>query len=407
MFAMPNPDSLPPRQTLAPRGRYPTDRNRATPSLVENLRSQIAANGPLCFTDFMAAALYDPANGYYARQTRQVGRDGDFFTSVSTGPLFGELLARRFLREWHHLGSPNRWRILEIGAHDGTLAADILGAIDRLDPAAAAALEYGICEPLPVLEAAQRVTLTNRPVQWVAKPTELEPLPGVAFGNELLDALPFHVIEFSDGGWRECRVTNAPDDGFAWETHEIEDPVLVGFTSELGNIFPPGYRTEVRTNFADFLAPLTGCLTSGLLLWPDYGFAQPELYDPARTTGTLRTFANHRAGEDPLAAPGTCDITAHVDFTAVATAAIELGCVPIDFRSQGSWLTAIGRDWLLAQEGRPDTAAMRQFQTLTHPAHLGGQFHVLELAWNQPAAAISANVVQRLALEACPPAITR
>ena len=89
----------------------------------------------------MAAALYQPSLGYYARETRQVGRGGDFFTSVSVGPLFGELLARRFLREWQESGSPARWRIIECGAHDGTLAADILGAISRLDPHAFAALE--------------------------------------------------------------------------------------------------------------------------------------------------------------------------------------------------------------------------------------------------------------------------
>lgn len=337
----------------------------------------------------MAAALYDPQLGYYARETRQVGRSGDFFTSVSVGPLFGELLARRFLREWRKSETPERWRIIECGAHDGTLAADILGAIARLNPQAFVGLEYVIPEPLPLLQEAQRTTLARFQgnTRFVTTVDELfsSPLPGIAFGNELLDALPFHVVEMHPDGWRECRVTTDPDGEFVWETsHPIVDPLLLEALSPLGIRFPNGYRTEVRTNLRNFLEPLTRCLSSGLLLWPDYGFARPEYYDPDRKSGTLRTFSGHRAAENPLTTPGEIDITAHVDFTAVADAAIALGCHPATLRNQGAWLTEIGRDWLLSLEGNPDTAALRQFQTLTHPAHLGGCFHVLELSWNQP-----------------------
>ena len=347
------------------------------------LRARIERDGPLSFEKFMAAALYHPELGYYARKTRQVGRSGDFFTSVSVGPLFGELLARRFLREWRESGSPVRWRIIEFGAHDGTLAADILGALARLETAAFAALEYAIPEPLPLLQAAQRRTLAKFPgkIQFIADPAELaaDPLPGIAFGNELLDALPFHLVEWQAGGWCDCHVAIDARGEFIWETRASSLPQL----GLLGENFPEGYRTEIRTSYRDFLEPLTRCLSSGLLLWPDYGFARPEYYQPERTAGTLRTFSKHRVAENPLIAPGEIDITAHVDFTAVAEAAMALGCVPLLFQNQGAWLTAVGRDWLLAQEGEPDRVALRQFQTLTHPAHLGGSFHVLELAWNQ------------------------
>ena len=360
----------------------------------------------------MAAALYEPTLGYYAREPRQVGRGGDFFTSVSVGPLFGELLARRFLREWRESGSPEKWRILECGAHDGTLAADILATISRLDSQAFAALEYAIPEPLPRLRTAQRETLRRfqGKTRFLADASELhpDPLPGVAFGNELLDALPFHVVEWQNGGWRECTVALGPDGDFTWQTErEITCPALLDALAPLGNAFPENYRTEVRTNFRDLLEPLTRCLSSGLLLWPDYGFARPEYYHPDRKSGTLRTFSKHRAAENPLATPGEIDITAHVDFTAVAEAAIRLGCQPAAFSSQGSWLTGQARDWLLAQEGKPDAAALRQFQTLTHPAHLGGSFHVLELSWNQAARELSPADGHRLALRACPPPACR
>ena len=396
---MPDPVSSPPSQAVTRAPDYGSAAPPATPSLEATLHARIARDGPLPFEDFMAAALYDPAQGYYARESRQVGRGGDFFTSVSVGPLFGEFLARRFLREWRESGSPAQWRIIECGAHDGTLAADILGAISRLAPASFAALEYAIPEPLPLLQAAQRQTLAGfqGKLKFIADASELfaQPLPGIAFGNELLDALPFHVVEWQDGGWRECRVVTTADGEFGWDNHA---PCLLDLRV-LGVNFPAGYRTEVRTNYQSFLEPLTRCLSSGLLLWPDYGFARPEFYQPERHTGTLRTFSKHRAAENPFANPGEIDITAHVDFTAVAEAAIRLGCQPLGFQNQGAWLTHVGREWLLAQEGQADLTALRQFQTLTHPAHLGGCFHVLELAWNQPKKQPAPEVSHRLAIE--------
>jgi len=131
----------------------------ATPALRRLLQARIAADGPQDFAVFMAAALYHPDFGYYARDTRQVGCGGDFFTSVSVGPLFGGLLARRFGRWWREAGRPQSWRLIEAGGHTGTLAADILAALRQLDPAAFGALEYAFAEPMPRLQAAQRETL--------------------------------------------------------------------------------------------------------------------------------------------------------------------------------------------------------------------------------------------------------
>ena len=334
----------------------------------------------------MNAALYEPGLGYYARGTRQVGRAGDFFTSVSVGPLFGELLARRLLRDWLERGEPTRWRIIECGAHDGTLASDVLTAIRELEPRAYGGLEYVISEPLETLRSAQRETLARfgTAVRVVETLTALadELLPGIAFGNELLDALPFHVVEFHDGRWVECRVGLGEVGGFTWVHADIADEVLSAAIGLLGNGFPDGYRTEVRTNYRDFLAPLSDALVEPLMIWPDYGFARSDYYHPARNSGTLRTFSKHKAAEDPLLEPGAADITAHVDFTAVAEAAVRLGGRPVVFRNQGSWLTETARDWLLALEGAPQANLMRQFQTLVHPAHLGGSFQILELSWN-------------------------
>jgi len=184
------------------------------------------------------------------------------------------------------------------------------------------------------------------------------------------------------GHWLERLVALDTDGSFAWKTGEITDRVLLDALAPLGEDFPDGYRSEVRTSFVSLLDALARSLHHGLMLWADYGFARPDYYHPDRTTGTLRTFANHRAGEDPLENPGLSDITAHVDFTAVAEAALALGGRPVDFRNQGSWLIDTARAWLLELEGHPQPSFARQFQTLTHPDHLGGRFHILELSWN-------------------------
>lgn len=367
----------------------------ATPSLGSILEQRIRRDGPLGFPDFMAEALYHPALGYYAKGSRQVGRAGDFFTSVSVGPLFGALLARRFLRDWKDRGCPDRWRIIECGAHDGTLAADVLGALEEIDEAAFRAVEYVIPEPLPALQAAQRKTSAafENKVRFVSDLSRSEPLPGIAFGNELIDALPFHLIERRDGRWVECGV-DSTDGGFEWVPMEIQNPDLLAAIEPLGNGFPDGYRSEVRTNLRAFLAPLAAALQDGLMIWIDYGFARPEFYHPDRRSGTLRTFSKHRAGENPLDHPGEADITAHVDFTALANVAIALGARPIEFQNQGSWVTAIARDWLLEQEENPQAGLLRQFQTLTHPGHLGRSFHAIELSWRATAAVSDPTALQ-------------
>ena len=384
-----------------PGNPYAIGRVPASAELADLLRGRIASEGPLDFAAFMAVALYHPERGYYARGTDQVGKAGDFFTSVSVGPVFGRLLARRFARWWADAGEPAAWRIIECGAHDGTLARDVLDGLRDVSPEAFAAVEYAIPEPLPRLRAAQSGKLRDfwGKVRLAERADELavRPLPGVVFGNEVIDALPCRVIERRGNAWHLCRVTWA-DGGFRWvvgETVEVDLP-CGGFSE--------GYRTEIRTteSLRAFLVPLLAALECGLMVWIDYGFARPEFYHPGRTGGTLRAFRGHRVENDPLREPGCSDLTAHVDFTALAEAAASLGARPTAFRDQGNWLTDLARPWLLEMEDRPDPAAVRQFRTLIHPAHLGARFHALELAWqDNPIPNLPSADRHRLALEGC------
>ncbi|MGJ8644354.1 MAG: class I SAM-dependent methyltransferase [Luteolibacter sp.] len=379
---MPDNFRNPPNDELPCSESYPNPPNPATPSLSlrEKIVSEIEHRGDLAFPDYLNIALYEPNQGYYARGNTQVGRGGDFYTSVSVGPLFGRLIARRFANWWEENGAPEAWRIVEIGAHDGKLAADILSCLRENFPDAWKSLEYAISEPQQLLREAQHERLSNLAVNLniASSMSQIatKSLPGIAFGNEILDALPFHLVEMDSGKWQELHVSN----NFTFTNKDIEvgSPLALAL-DKIGTDFPQGYRTEIRTNFQSFLNELSACIQSGLLLFIDYGFAEPEYYERTRAAGTLRTFSKHKAGEDPLERPGEIDITAHVDFTDLATVANTIGYSPTAFSNQGSYLTHLAAPLMLTGEFG-DSKVIDQFRALTHPGNLGGSFHVIELS---------------------------
>ncbi|MEP2774748.1 MAG: SAM-dependent methyltransferase [Luteolibacter sp.] len=377
---MPDNFENPPHDELPCSENYPNPPSPATSSLREKILAEIANRGELPFPEYLDLALYDPEQGYYARTDSQVGRGGDFYTSVSVGPLFGRLLARRFAKWWEENGSPHAWRIVEIGAHDGKLAADVLGCLRENSPEAWQALEYAIPEPLPRLREAQHARLgelaANLNLAATMEAISANPLPGIAFGNEILDALPFHLVEMDAGQWKELHV----GEGLTFVPKAL-DPAspLAAALGKIGTDFPQGYRTEIRTNFPGFLRDVSACLSDGLILFIDYGFASPEYYERTRAAGTLRTFSKHQADEDPLVRPGEIDITAHVDFTDLAAAAKTISYAPTAFSNQGSYLTHLAAPLMLSGK-LDDPKTIAQFRSLTHPGNLGGAFHVIELS---------------------------
>ncbi|MBC7979319.1 MAG: SAM-dependent methyltransferase [Armatimonadetes bacterium] len=378
---------------------YPNPPDSATPTLIEKILCKIALQGPLSFPEYLEIALYDPISGYYAGSSQRIGRNGDFYTSVSVGPLFGQLLARHFLNWWENNHRPRRWRILEIGANDGRLAEDIITALHAVSPPAWQSLEYAILEPLPGLRAAQQDRLKNLPAKLrvSASLTDLQQtsLPGIAFANEVLDALPFHLVKRMDQAWQELYVNADSCDRLFFSPSPIApDSSLAARLAKLGEKFPDGYQTEVRTNFGAFLESVSSCLLEGSLIFFDYGFAAPEYYEDSRSNGTLRTYSNHQAGENPLLRPGEADITAHVDFTDLAMAARKLDFHPTGFSTQGSFLTHLARPMMLNNE-LSDPKAIARFQSLTHPAHLGSRFHVIEFSSKGESPSL---IKQRLAL---------
>ncbi len=353
----------------------------ATARLTEEVMAQIEAKGPISFSNFFNLALYHPEWGYYARpQQARTGKEGDFFTAVSVGTLFGHILAEYARSCWQQAGQPEVFRIVEWGVEQGDLGRDIMAGARKTGGDFERALQYAVVEPLPL----KRNALRQRQSEWevVEKSAELKPLPGLVLGNELLDALSFWLVRWENGQWWEKRVGCVKEEEATSEGEkfcfEIATPgeALRERLRLVSGRFCEGYETEIRPSLSLLLAEMKSVLEGGEVLLFDYGFERDDLYHPSRTTGTLRTYGRHEAGEDPLLNLGQIDITAHVDFTALAEDARMVGLVPDALQSQGHFLTKAAAGLLTQMEGHVDSHFIRQFQTLTHPGHLGSKFSV-------------------------------
>ena len=347
--------------------------------LEEILRDRIAHSGPLPFRDFMDAALYHPQHGYYTSGRASIGRGGDFFTSVSVGPLFGTLLARQFAEMWERLGTPGEFTIVEQGAHRGDFARDALTALRANAPACFAAARYHIVEPSAALRAAQSAALNEFAVRWFPTLDALPAFTGVHFSNELLDAFPIYAVVWDGDAWRETHV-GLEDGRFVFTDLAITSAPLRTALAQLPPV-PASYRTEINLAALAWLDALAAKLTRGFALVIDYGFSRAEYYRPERTAGTLTGYARHRRTDDLLAAPGDTDLTAHVDFTALAERATAAGLRVAGFTDQHHFIVALGT--LHFPATIPDTSAsqreLRAFKTLMHPQMMGRSFQVLAL----------------------------
>lgn len=375
----------------------------------------------------MELALYCPIYGYYEREEDIIGRRGDYYTNVSVGSLFGELLAFQFA-EWLaecQMSSAQRrvpraeaeagagteaMRIVEAGAHRGRLAKDVLGWMREHRPGLFARLEYWIVEPSDRQRVWQQRTLGEfgHKVRWAGELAELTGPPssvphiphsaggrGIVFSNELLDALPVHRLGWDAGEqvWFEWGVTLQAG-RFVWTRMEGGGPgdrsqpfgaaspipgVHLSIGNELLERLPDGFSTEVCPAAEQWWHRAAGALEGGKLLTIDYGLTAEEFFMPERKESTLRAHRRHQSSGDVLADPGEQDITAHVNFTAIRAAGESAGLTTDAFLTQAQFLTAIAaRTWKDKRSFGPWTPERtRQFHTLTHPEHLGRSFRVL------------------------------
>jgi SAM-dependent MidA family methyltransferase len=372
------------------------------PELLREIRREIEAHeGQITFARFMELALYHPQYGYYTCGRERIGKQGDYFTSVSVGPLFGKILAKQFLKFREELGNPTEFEVVEFGGHRGQFRADVL--------AAAPDLSYRIVEtgdPLP------------------------DSIVGCVFSNEFLDALPVHRVQVKDGIWQEVYVRTAfpsPEpppprgEGQHRQRSELPSPSLGGegqpglssqsysspfrgedqgegitlFEESLGPLSTPrlaeylrdlpiqymeGYRSEVNLRALDWLEEVARRLKRGWIVTIDYGYERNEYFAPHHRDGTLLCYHQHVKSANPYANVGEQDITTHVEFSSLMEDGKKLGLDPVSFTDQSHYLLQIGEEEIAEIVGRTAGQPSKErvaIHQLLHPELMGRTFKVL------------------------------
>lgn len=351
-------------------------------ALSERIAEEIGASGgAIRFSRFMELALYAPGLGYYSAGAAKFGQAGDFVTAPELSPLFARCLARNCAAVLASL--PTGGEILELGAGSGVMAADLLAELEALD---ALPHRYRILETSGELKARQQRTLRERRpelarrVDWLERPPTS--FAGVILANEVVDALPCERFQITGAGIEYLGV-GYRDGRFLWRPMPADEALRAQqsrIAEALGAPLPAGYRSEWRPMLAPWLAGIAGALERGLLLLVDYGLPRAQLYHPQRADGTLICHVRHQAHADPFWWPGLQDITAWVDFTAVAEAAQSQGLVLDGFTTQAAFLMASGLDQLLAepdhQAPRAHLEQVHQVGRLILPGEMGERFKV-------------------------------
>jgi SAM-dependent MidA family methyltransferase len=324
-------------------------------ALIQLMRSEIKNYGPQSFAWFMQQALYHPVHGYYSSGRCVIGRKGDYFTNVSVGPLFGQLLASQFSEIWDRLGNVNDFFIVEQGVYDGQFARDVLEFVQKQLPEFFEALRYRILEPFPILKQQQQRKLETfaDKVEWS---DSLKPFTGVHFSNELLDAMPVRLISN-----RTEKLVALDGDKFVFLERHVD-------------------KTMFNQAALDCVDQIAANLQRGYLIAIDYGSLDEQF------ERNVQVRAQHRHLDSPFQQIGDADITMSVDWRSVIERAQANGLRVAGFTDQHHFLTGI-----ISQSNSSDRAqslladsakAKRELQTLLHPEMLGRAFQVLAVTKN-------------------------
>jgi len=354
------------------------------------IREEIAAaGGAIPFSRFMERCLYTPGLGYYSAGSSKFGESGDFVTAPELGPLFASCVAEAVAPVLQQLGPQAEF--LEIGGGSGAFAEVMLKRLLELDALPA---RYAILEPSADLRERQRERLGRKlipPVfdiiEWLDGPPAAK-WNGVLFANEVIDALPTPRFTLRDGEVFEEGVAVGATGGFVRTEHPA-DALLAAAVRHIERYtdqsFPDGYRSELLPQLPYWLQAVMGGLDAGAMLFVDYGYPRREYYLPQRDSGTLRAFYRHRIHADPFLWPGLQDITASVDFTALAEAGTNAGFDLAGYCSQTSFLLGNGLQQRLEEvEARAEESAKQRFRNeakrLTLPSEMGERFQAMGFA---------------------------
>jgi SAM-dependent MidA family methyltransferase len=356
--------------------------------LASVIHAKIAANGPIPFSDYMEMALYEPGLGYYSAGLQKFGEGGDFVTAPQIGDVFARCLSRQVEQVGTRLcqETSGQYEIVEVGAGSGQLAADLLRALEDSRPPR----RYRILERSAHLRQVQEETLRRAVPQWMDRIQWLDEPPaaqwhGILLANEVLDALTVERFCIETDRFSQLQVANGPD-GFEW--HRGDCPV--GMKEQVRHVLDDleqqpgaGFCSEINTKLSAWLKTVTASLGKGVALFIDYGYTRHDYYQPQRSDGTLICHYRHRAHGDPFIWPGLTDISASVDFTALAEAADFCELEVCGYTTQAMFLLACGLDELLVEfqllSERDRLKKHNQVRHLTLPGEMGERFQVMAL----------------------------
>jgi len=350
------------------------------------IRNEIAASGPLPFSRYMMLALYAPGLGYYSAGRTKFGAAGDFVTAPELGSLYARCIAHAVAASLRELGADADF--LELGGGSGAFAVAALGELQRRD---ALPRRYLLLEPSADLRARQHERIARElpagiaaRVHWLDRPPQ-ETWQGVLFANEVIDALPSTRFAIHAGEVYEEHIDLAGD-GLR-RVDRPADALVAGAVRhverELGTALPDGYRSEILPQLPYWLQAVAAPLARGLALFVDYGYPRREFYLPERSDGTLVCHYRHHAHADPLHWPGLTDITAFVDFTALAEAGVGAGFDLVGYAPQGQFLLGSGLLDLVAEAGDDPLEHLRrvaEVKRLTLPGEMGERFQAMAFA---------------------------
>jgi len=366
------------------------DAQASSEALLERIRTEIHTHGGrITFARFMELALYTPGLGYYSGGCYKIGAAGDFITAPEISSMFSEGLANQIRQVLADLTVSGKASILEVGAGSGRMAADLLISLEKHKTLPS---QYMILELSAELKQRQYETVQRLAPHLLKKIVWLEHLPdhsfcGVVVANELLDAMPVHKFMVHERKIREHYVTWAGD-RLAWVLGDMSLPDIEPRLAAFQTDFVEGYTSEVNFATSAWVNTMGGLLKRGMILMIDYGYPRHEYYHSQRISGTLRCHYQHRAHDDPFLYPGLQDITAHVDFTALAESAFESDLTIAGYTTQAHFLIDCGlggiAEDLYSDDIKQQLIISQQIKKLTLPSEMGEIVKVMALTRDYP-----------------------
>ena len=350
-------------------------------ALERKLIAQVKREGKITFCEFMRAALYDSELGYYNTARLKIGAAGDYYTSSNVHPAFGAVLARTFAKLWSEL-TDKQLTLVEMGAGTGQLALDVMTAMRDEHDLIFDGLSYVIVESSPAMRARQQERFTDfsERVRWqTLNDIERNPISGIFFSNELVDAMPVHRVRFTKGRIEEHHVT-ARDERLALVWDEPSTPKLIDYIERAGVNFREGQVIEINLEASAWLESLSRAIERGFLVTIDYGDIAGHLYGPDRAGGTLRSFYRHSLVDSPLERIGEQDITASVNFTALIEIGRDFGFETLSYERQTSFLIRNGLIERIAANASEDVGDLKErlaVKNLFVPGGASDNFRVL------------------------------